>query len=328
MAVLVTGGKGFIGARVVRKLVERGHDVVCLEPKATLGRLGDLGDRVRVVEGDIVNYDDIADTVAHHGVDRIAHMVFFSAEERGVAGRPERGDELYRQQMVMNTGTFHLFEVARLAGIRDVVFPSSVQYHGHDEPWQDTLPVNEDSPARPTTTYGIGKHLCEKLAAEYNRLHGMNIVTVRVPGAYGPGVWQGARGVNLIGTSAAIGEPVHFPYRDTQHVVLAHVDDIAEIMVRALLAPRLPRNTYHVGGHYVSYAELAKLGRELLGGIDASFDASAPEVCAYPIDSSSVSADLGITHRSLQEGYGELIRATRADAQRREERAVAKEIGA
>ena len=82
MTVLVTGGKGFIGARVIKNLVERGEKVVCFELKDSAGRLGDLASRVTMAVGDICNYDDIARVIADHQVDRIAHMVFFAAQER------------------------------------------------------------------------------------------------------------------------------------------------------------------------------------------------------------------------------------------------------
>lgn len=311
MSILVPGGKGFIGARVIRRLVELGQEVVCLEPKASAGRLGDLAARVTMVEGDVSRYEDMAEAIARHKVDRIAHMVFFMAEERGVSVRPENADGLYRQQMVMDAGTFHLFEAARIAGIRRIVYPSSVQYHGLDAPWTDPQPVNEDSPARPTTLYGMGKMLCERLAHEYNRLHGMEIVSIRVSGAYGPGVQIGARGINLIGTRGALGEAVHFPYRRDQHIVLAHVDDIAEIMVRALLGERAPLEVYHVGGHYASFGDMGELGQRLLPGMPVTYKDDAPMMCSYRIDCSRMERDIGVTHRSLEAGYGALINETR-----------------
>lgn len=312
MAVLVTGGKGFIGARVIRNLVERGEEVVCFEPKATAGRLGGLASKVTMVEGDIVNYDDIANTIEKYKVDRIAHMVFFSSEERGVAERPEKAGDLYRQQMIMNTGTFHLFEAARIAGVKRVVFPSSVQYHGF--PWTGPEPVNEESAALPTSTYGIGKHLGEHLAHEYNRLLKTDIVTIRVPGVYGPGVRIGARGLNLIGTEGALGNPVPFPYSSKQTVVLAHVDDIAEMIARALFAPKLPHEVYHVGGHYVSFGELAAIGKKLMPEMQVACNDAAPFANAYRIDCSRMTEELGVQHRSLEDGYLALMNETRAEA--------------
>lgn len=313
MTTLVTGGKGFIGARLVRRLVEEGEPVVCLDLKGTPGRLVDIAERITFIEGDVSRYEDIEAAIRDHAIDRIAHAVFFSAEERGVAARPEDAEQLYRQQMIMNTGTFHVFEAARRAGIRRIMYPSSVQYHGLDEPWTLPEPVTEDSPARPTSPYGIGKHLCERLAQEYNRLHGMEIVSIRVSGAYGPGVRIGARGINLIGTAGALGQKVAFPYARRQRIVLAHVDDIALAFACALLGPKPAHDVYHVGGHYVSYEELAEVGRALIPGLEVSYREEAPLNCSYRIDSGRMERELGVRHRSLQRGYGDLINETRSE---------------
>jgi UDP-glucose 4-epimerase len=311
MAILVTGGKGFIGARVIKNLVERGEQVVCLELKSSPGRLGDLASKITMVEGDIMNYKDIADAMAKYKVDKVAHMVFFSAEERGVSERPEKADELYKQMMIMNTGTFHIFEAARLAGVKKFVYPSSIQYHGL--PWTGPEPVNEDSEARPNSGYGIGKHLCEHLAHEYNRLLKTDIVTVRIPGVYGPGVKIGARGVNLIGTQGGLGNAVPFPYSSKQNIVLAHVDDIAEIVARVLFSPRLPHEVYHIGGHYISYGEMAEIGRQLMPGMQVTFNEGAETGHMYTIDYSRMTKEIGVQHRSIKDGYFELINLTRKD---------------
>lgn len=311
MTTLVTGGKGFIGARVARRLVEAGESVVCLDLRGSPGRLADIADKITFLEGDVSCFDDIESAIKGHGITRIVHAVFFSAEERGVAARPEDAEQLYRQQMIMNTGTFHVFEIARRFGIRRLIYPSSVQYHGMDEPWPYPGPVNEDSPALPTTPYGIGKHLGERLAHDYNRLHGMEIISIRVPGAYGPGVRIGARGINLIGTQGALGQRVDFPYSREQRVVLAHVDDIAEVFTRALLGPRPPHDVYHVGGHDVSYADIAEVGRQLLPSLEVTFRDDLPLHCSFAIDCSRMLADIGVHHRSLAKGYGDLMNETR-----------------
>ncbi|BCH29795.1 nucleoside-diphosphate sugar epimerase [Mesorhizobium sp. L-8-10] len=313
MAVLVTGGKGFIGARVVRELVRRGHAVTAFDLRGTPGRLAPLRDKISFEAGDITDYDRIADVIRGHRIDRIAHMVFYMAEERGVSLRPENADGLYRQQMIMNTGTFHVFEAARRAGVRRIAYPSSVQYHAGDEPWTGTETVNEDSPAMPTTTYGMGKVLCEKLAKEYNRLHGMEIISLRIPGAYGPGATFGARGINLIATEGALGQKVALPYSSEQRVVLAHVDDIAWAFAEALDIPAPGHDTYHIGGHYVSYADIAALGREITPGLDVTLTEDAPVRGHFGIDSARIETDLGLRHRSLAEGYRALAEETRRE---------------
>lgn len=312
MAILVTGGKGFIGARLVRELVRQGEAVICMDLRASPGRLTDIADKVTFVDGDISDRASIDSVLAHHPVEKIAHMVFYLAEERGVSSRPEDPEGLYRQEMIMNTGTFHVFEAARQAGIRRVIYPSSVQYHAGDEPWDGPEPVTEDSPARPTSLYGIGKLLCERLAGEYNRLHGTEYITLRIPGAYGPGAMIGARGINLIATRGALGQRVALPYSPAQAVVLAHVDDIAFAFAQALALPAMQSPVYHIGGHYASFAEIADIGRQISPGLEVAFNEAAPLRGSYRIDSTLIERELGLRHRSLLEGYAALAEETRA----------------
>lgn len=313
MATLVTGGKGFIGSRLIKNLVERGEEVVCIEPKVTPGRLGEYANKVTMVEGDIVNYNSIAETLSKYKIDKVAHFVFYIAEERGVSERPENANGLYKQMMIMNTGTFHILEAARLAGVKKFVFPSSIQYHGI--PWNGPEPVNEESEARPTSMYGIGKHLCEQLTREYNRLLKTDIVTIRIPGVYGPGVKIGARGVNLVGTQGGIGNPVPFPYSSKQTIVLAHVDDIAEIVARILFAPKkLPHETYHIGGQYCSFGDMAEIGRKIIPEMNVTFNEASPTFPMYHIDCSRMEKEIGVKHRSLYDGYFDLINVSRKEA--------------
>ncbi|MFH1481208.1 MAG: NAD-dependent epimerase/dehydratase family protein, partial [Pseudomonadota bacterium] len=77
MAVLVTGGKGFLGALMIRKLLQRDHPVVCLDLKTTPGRLGDVADRVTMLGGGVPDLDGLVKIIQDHHIDRIAHMVFF-----------------------------------------------------------------------------------------------------------------------------------------------------------------------------------------------------------------------------------------------------------
>ena len=311
MAILVIGGKGSIGARVIRALVERGEDVVCFDLKDTPGRLGDLAGKIKMVAGDVSNFEDVYRAMSENKIDRIAHLVFFMAEERGVSARPQDADGLYKQQMIMNTGTFHVFEAAKQLGIHRMVFASSIQYHVGDEPWTEPEPVTEASPPRPTSSYGIGKFLCEHLAGEYNAQTGMEIISIRIPGVYGPGVRIGARGVNLIATEAALGEVVQLPYRSEQHIVLAHVDDIAQSVLTLLFAEHMPSQVYHIGGHYVSYGQLAELGRQITPGAQIACSEEADLRGQVRIDCSLAEKELGLRHRSLLDGYGALAQETR-----------------
>lgn len=315
MSILVTGGKGFIGSQIIKKLVDRNEKVVCLDLKTTPGRLGDTANRVKMITGDLTNLNDLLDIIKKHEIDKIAHMVFFSTEERGVAERPEQGGDLWKQMVVMNLSSFNIFEVARLAGVKRVLYPSSLGYHG-PQPLQNGKPVavNEEYPSLSTSLYGIGKHLIETLAREYNRLLGMEIISVRIPAVYGPGVRSGARGVNLIPALGGIGKPVVLPYRAEQRHCLAHVDDVAEIFVRLLLAKTVRHRVYQVGGHDISNAEMAEIGKELIPDMKISFESKTRLVVVHLVDNRRMREELGVEHRSVRDGFLEVINWSRKEA--------------
>jgi nucleoside-diphosphate-sugar epimerase len=314
MSILVTGGKGLIGSRIIKKLVDRDERVVCLDLKTTPGRLGDTAKKIEMITGDLTTVDSLVDNVRTHDIDKIAHMVFFSAEERGVAERPERGGDLYKQIMVMNVSSFNVFEAARVAGVKRVLYPSSLGYHG-PQPLQEgkPIPAHEESPSLFTSLYGIGKHLVETLAREYNRLLGTEIISVRIPAAYGPGVRIGARGVNLIPVQGGVGNPVVLPYKAEQRHCLAHVDDVAEIFVRLLLAKTVKHQVYQVGGHDISNAEMAEIGKELIPDMQISFEPKI-RVNVHLVDNSRMREELGVEHRSVKDGFLEVINWARHEA--------------
>lgn len=212
----------------------------------------------------------------------------------------------------MALGTANVFEAARLAAVRRVIFPSSIAYHGPQ--WRHgERPLREEDPCLSDTVYGASKYLGEVLAQEYNRRFGLEIVSIRIPVVYGPGGRLGAHGVNLIATEAALGRPITLPHPPQDKVCIAHVEDVAEIVVRLLTAERVQHQVYQVGGHVLSYQELADIARERLGEVQISF-ATEPIDLAYLIDGSRLEKELGVLHRDPRSAYWEFIDLTRKEA--------------
>ena len=138
---------------------------------------------------------------------------------------------------------------------------------------------------------------------------------MRIPMVYGPGVRVGARGSNLIAVQGGLGKPVLLPYAKTQMACLAHVDDIAEVIVRLLMMADKPKHeVYQIGGHTISYEEMANIGKELIPDMQISFKEGHMRKGYYFIDSSRMTTDVGVEHRPLKEGYLELLNLTRKEA--------------
>jgi len=171
-AVAVTGGSGKLGRAVVADLVAHGHDVVVLDraqPPAEPAQPasdGDGGGTQSFVRVDLSDYGQVVGALSgiderHQGLDAVVHL----------AAVPAPGLTTNQATFHNNVpATYHVFEAARVAGIRRVVWASSETVLGL--PFQTPppyAPVDEAYPPRPESTYSLGKVLEEELARQFAR---------------------------------------------------------------------------------------------------------------------------------------------------------------
>jgi len=152
MAVLVTGGAGYIGSHTVRTLRERGRDVVVLDSLEHGHEAAVLG--VPLVVGDIGDRELLARVMADYRVDAVVHFAAYKAAGESVT-QPGR-------YFVNNVGkTAVLLEALQSSGIGHIVFSSSCAVYGTPT----VLPVDEDHPLNPESPYGESKMLVERMLA-------------------------------------------------------------------------------------------------------------------------------------------------------------------
>ncbi|MFF2371759.1 NAD-dependent epimerase/dehydratase family protein [Agromyces sp. NPDC058110] len=157
MRIIVTGGSGKLGRTVVSTLRGEGHDVVNLDQR------GERGTLVRV---DLTDYGQVVDAIAgvddvHAGADAIVHLAAIPAP--GLASDAAT----FRNNML---ATFNVLQAAKRLGIMRIVTASSETVLGlpFDVP-PPYIPVDEEYPARPESTYSLVKHLEETMAIELVR---------------------------------------------------------------------------------------------------------------------------------------------------------------
>ncbi|WP_285723944.1 NAD-dependent epimerase/dehydratase family protein [Psychromicrobium xiongbiense] len=158
MRIAVTGGNGKLGRHVVRRLTEDGHQVL------TLDRTGERGPGFVAI--DLQNYGQVLDLFLgleerHTGFDAVVHLAAIPAP--GIA--PDAAT--FENNML---STYNVFQAARRAGITKIVYASSETVLGlpFDVP-PPYIPVDEEYPARPESTYSLVKHLEEQMAKELTR---------------------------------------------------------------------------------------------------------------------------------------------------------------
>ncbi len=227
---LVTGGCGFIGQHLVEALV-RGdaRRVVVLDSL----RFGDpahvkaLGPQVEVIRF-ALGHDD-ADALPGHlkGVD----FLFLLAAEKHNASR-EEPLSLLRSNV---TGTYSLLEQAAAAGVRKVVFSSSLFAYGR----RHAPPLQEDEVPRPDTVYGISKLAGEHLLRQAEHAHGLAWMVLRYFFVYGPRQYPGLGYKSVIVRNferLLAGFPATVRGDGRQTLDYVYVDDVVEATVRAMEA--------------------------------------------------------------------------------------------
>ncbi len=183
MNVLITGGAGFIGSHFVERCLALGHEVAVLDdfndfydPSIKRGNLQRVAGAVRVHDADIRDEAAVHRIVAEGRFDTIVHL----AARAGV--RPSiKEPKLYIDTNI--TGTFHLLEAAKLAGVERFISASSSSVYGVIK----TAPFREDMCLSQTISpYAATKLATEQLCSNYSHLYGMRTISLRFFTVYGP----------------------------------------------------------------------------------------------------------------------------------------------
>lgn len=211
--VLVTGGQGFIGCRLVRELLERGDEVVVLDLLAPSVRgleVAGIEADVELVSGSV--FDPIAVRSAVAGTDTVFHLAAVTLVGPAAADPPAT----FRTNV---EGTWTVLEQARAAGVDAVVVASSDKAYG---PSPD-LPYREGQELRPASPYEGSKAAADVIARSYWKAFGLPVGVTRLANVYGGGDLNGSRlmpeliTAMLAGRSAVIRSD-GTPQRDFLHV--------------------------------------------------------------------------------------------------------------
>lgn len=253
MQVLVTGGAGFIGSHLVRRLVAEGFQVTVLDnlSSGNLGNLSCVSDRVNFVEGDVRNPDVVEESA--NDAEAVVHL----AALIDVAESVEK-PHLYVDVNV--SGTLNVLEAAKKAEV--FVFASSAAVYG--EPL--SLPIEELHPLAPLSPYGATKVAGEALVQSYARMRGFRPVILRIFNVYGPKQSKAYAGVVFEFAKRVLRDEPPIIYGDGEQTRdFIYVDDVVECLV-TVIKNRRARGVYNVGsGKAVSIGELARTVAEVLG---------------------------------------------------------------
>src|SRR5437763_14515501 len=237
MSVLIIGATGFIGPRLIRKLIARGESVVGMDLNPGAAAFGDVPIGAPMVRGDVTRFGDVMRTVLDVKPDRLVNLAYGLGAGEGNPHQVMRLDIL---------GMDNCFEAARLAGVKRVVYASSIAVSGQQSHFGDRL-ANEDDPTYGTSQYAMHKIFNEFQARKYIKNYGMSITGVRPANVTGPDKVRGPVDHVQIMVDAARGRPVLLPKKGLMRLFI-HVEDMAAVLARVLLADAPRHAVYNPRG--------------------------------------------------------------------------------
>lgn len=235
MTYFITGGAGFIGSHLAKKLLERGETVIALDNfndyydpiiKRKNATELDQYEHCTVVEGDIRDAELINQLFETHQVTHVAHMAAMAGVRASVDQTP-----LYIE--VNLTGSMNLLEAAKRQNIKQFVLASTSSVYGKTE----VLPfIETDTADRPLASYPASKRAAEMLGHTYFHLFGMNVTCVRFFNVYGPAGRPDMMPMRLMEATQS-GEEMKIFNNGDIHRDWTYIDDTVKGVIAALNTP-------------------------------------------------------------------------------------------
>lgn len=181
MKYLVTGGMGFIGSALVRRLLKDGHRVRVFDNgfRGGFGRLKDISSRIEVVKADIREPEDVRK--ACKGVDAVCHLAYLN------------GTEIFytKPELVLEVGVkgiVNVIDACIKEGVRELIVASSSEVYQTPPniPTNEKVPLSVPDPLNPRYSYGGGKIISELMAINYGRKYFDRVIIFRPHNVYGP----------------------------------------------------------------------------------------------------------------------------------------------
>ena len=175
MAVLVTGGAGYIGSHTCVQLLEAGYDIVVLDNLSNskleaVSRISSIsGKSFKFIKGDILDSELLDEVFCSHSIDSVIHFAGLKAVGESVAL-----PLLYYHNNI--SGSIALFEAMQRHNVKNIVFSSSATVYG----MTDKMPINEDAALSPINPYGRTKLMIEEILRDVHTSdNSWNIILLR-----------------------------------------------------------------------------------------------------------------------------------------------------
>lgn len=292
--VLITGGLGFIGSNLARRLVGLGAQVTLVDSLIPSygGNLQNIAD---IRSSVTVNVCDVRDPFAMEYLLQNQHYLF------NLAGQTSHLDSMTDPQTDLDinaSAQLSILEACRKVnrGLR-LVFASTRQLYGRP----DYLPVDEKHPIRPVDVNGINKFAGERYHLLYSQVHDIRSTVLRLTNTYGPGMRVRDARQTFLGIwvrQLIEGAPIKVFGDGTQLRDFNYVDDCVDALLRAAADEKAIGKVYNLGSaEVVSLRDLAELMTQLVPGGRFELVPFPPERKA--IDIGDYYSDFALIQREL-----------------------------
>ncbi len=314
--VLVTGGLGFIGSALARRLVALGAKVTLVdslipEYGGNLFNIHDIRDRVTV------DLTDVRDAAAMSSLIKKRQFLF------NLAGQTSHLDSMTDPMTDLNINAaaqLHILEACRLHN-RDlkIVFASTRQVYGRPE----YLPVDEKHPIDPVDVNGINKLAGEWYHLLYNNVYQIRACALRLTNTYGPGMRVKDARQTFLGIwirRLIEGKPIQIFGDGKQRRDFNFVTDVVEALLRAAASREADGQLFNLGHHeQISLRELASMLVEINGSgnyelVPFPDDRKAIDIGDYYADFRKIDEVLGWSPQvTLENGLKQTLEFYRAN---------------
>jgi UDP-glucose 4-epimerase len=254
MRVLVTGGSGFIGSHVVDKLRARGHDPVIYDLRPSPWHR-DPDHPVDTVLGSITDREALERAL--HSCDAVAHLAAV-ADVNDVHAEPEDAERVNAR------GTVAVLEAARRAGVKRIVYASTIWVYSDCEPEA----VDEDTLLPPPShLYTSTKLAGELYCKAYQELYGIDYTILRFGIPYGPRAREAAV-IPAFVNKALAGEPLTLAGDGSQSRKFVYVEDLADGVAAGLDGAAVNRVYNLASDETVTIKQIAETIKELMGEVE------------------------------------------------------------
>jgi UDP-glucose 4-epimerase len=258
--ILVTGGAGFVGSAVTRRLVDAGARVTVLDDLFT-GKADAVPTGATLVNGSVTDAPLVNELVGDHS------LVLHLAARNIIASTANPLDDFATNI----GGTLNILLAARASKVDRVVYSSSASVYGNPR----TIPINEDDPLWTLSPYAVSKLGGENYCTAFSESYGLRVTTVRYSNVYGPGQrpdnpYSGVVSKFLV--QAHAGEPISVHGDGEQTRDYTYIDDAVDATLTAAVHPRAEGEIFNIGtGIETSVNRLAEAVGEALG-VDVDID--------------------------------------------------------